>query len=175
MNLKNALTGNRVATHFGLSDGEKLSASGVLSFLYQSIAIVLCASVVLFTGTNAISASGIPVLALLAVTSVLGFTLGAKALIGLGNAATNRIAGAFPNRALRFAVSLVLMLAFLAVVMAWPAAFLFGLAKVLPSVVTFTGWSNAFTAGFGVLCADTILGGLTGVSLLAGKREKIIK
>jgi len=38
-------------------------------------------------------------------------------------------------------------------------------------VIIFPGWSSAIYAGILVLAADTILGGLTGVSLMAGKRK----
>ncbi len=173
MNLKNAFTGNRVATHYGLVDGDKWSASGTLGLLYQTLAVHFAAFVCLFTGTNAITAAGLPVQALLSVACVLGFVVGGKLLIGLCDAGCKRLVAAIPYNWLRGVATLILMLASLAVVMAWPAAFLFLLAKAAPSVVSFTGWNSALMAGFGVLCADGILGGLTGVSLLSGKRSKI--
>lgn len=173
MNLKNAFTGNRFATHYGLADGEKWSASGVMGLTYQTIAVHFAAFVCLFMGTNAIAAVGLPAQALLAVACVFGFVAGSKLLIGLSDLVSKRLVGAVPYRPLRAVATIVLMLASLAVVMAWPAAFLFLLAKAVPSVVTFAGWNSALMAGFGVLCADGILGGLTGVSLLTGKRAKI--
>lgn len=173
MNLKNAFTGNRVATHYGLADGEKWSAPGVLSLLNQAVAVHFAAFICLFMGTGAIAAAGLPVQVLLSVACVLGFFAGSKLLIGLTDAVSKRLVSALPYRPLRAAATLVLMLASLAVVMTWPAAFLFLLAKAVPSVVTFTGWTSAFMAGFGVLCADGILGGFSGVSLLTGKRAKI--
>jgi len=174
MNLKNAFTGNRVATHYGLADGDKWSASGTLGLLYQTVAVHFAAFALLFTGTAAIAATaGLPLKALLCVACVLGFVVGGKLLIGLCDAGCKRLVAAIPYNWLRGVATLILMLVSLAVVMAWPAAFLFLLAKAAPSVVSFIGWNSALMAGFGVLCADGILGGLTGVSLLSGKRAKI--
>lgn len=175
MNLKSALTGNKVATHYGLNNGEKLSGSGVLNFTYQLFAVLACTALVLFSGTEAVSAAGLPAKALLTVVTAFGFFAGIKLLIGLANRLTARIKAGVQNRALNLLVSFVLLFAFLGVIMSWPAAFLFILSKLAPSVVTFAGWTNAFYAGFGVLCCDTILGGLTGVSLLAGKRDKLLQ
>lgn len=174
MNIKSALTGNKLARHYGLNDGDKLSGSGCLNFTYQLLAMVLATAVVIFTGTEAITAAGFAMKALATVITALAFFAGAKLLIRLADAGIKRIGQSVSNRALHFVVTLALMLAFLAAIMSWPAVFLFALSKLMPSVVGFAGWGSAFTAGFGVLCADTILGGLTGVSLLAGKREKPI-
>ncbi|MDZ4833255.1 MAG: hypothetical protein SGJ27_05585 [Candidatus Melainabacteria bacterium] len=173
MNLKNALTGNKVATHYGLNDSGKLSGSGVLGFTYQLFAVLAATALVLFSGSDAVPADGLATKALLTIVTVFGFFAGAKLLICIANRASKRIADSVTNRALHFVVTLALMLAFLGVVMSWPAVFLFALSKLVPSAIGFAGWSSAFSVGFGVLCCDTILGGLTGVSLLAGKRERI--
>lgn len=174
MSLKNAFTGNRVATYFGLSDGKNVSAAGVINLIYQTIGVALCAALLLFGGTMAISAAGLPTQALLTAVCVLGFFAGSKLLVSIGNIGVKKAASAIPNSALRILVTLPAMLICLTVVMCWPAAFLFLLAKAIPATVSFAGWNAAFTAGFGVLASDTIIGGFTGVSLLAGKREKII-
>jgi hypothetical protein len=174
MNIKSAFTGNKVAAHYGLSDGDKLSTTGALGLTYQLFAVLVCTAIVLFSGTEAVSAAGLPVKALLTLVTAFGFFAGAKLLIRIADSAVKRIATTVSNKVLHFVVTLALLLAFLGVVMSWPAVFLFALSKLAPATVGFAGWSNAFSAGFGVLCCDTVLGGLTGVSLLSGKRVKIL-
>jgi len=175
MNIKSAFHGNKLAQHYGLVDGDKASAQGWLGFTYQLLAVLIGTALVMFSGPGVITAAALPMKALMSVVAAFGFFAGAKLLIRLADWGVKRIGGYVTNKALHFAVTLLLMLAFLAVVMSWPALFLFALSKLVPTVVGFAGWESAFMAGFGVLCADTILGGLTGVSLLSGKREKIIK
>lgn len=174
MNIKSAFTGNKVAAHYGLSDGDKLSTTGALGLTYQLFAVLVCTAIVLFSGTEAVSAAGLPIKALLTLVTAFGFFAGAKLLIRAADSAVKRIATTVSNKVLHFLVTLALLLAFLGVVMSWPAVFLFALSKVAPATIGFAGWSNAFSAGFGVLCCDTVLGGLTGVSLLSGKRVKIL-
>lgn len=174
MNIKSLFTGNKVATHYGLNDGGKLSTTGALGFTYQLFAVLFCTAIVLFSGTEAVSAVGLLGKALLTVVTAFGFIAGAKLLIRIADSAVKRIATMVTNKVLHFVVTLALLLAFLGVVMSWPAVFLFALSKLAPATVGFAGWSNAFSAGFGVLCCDTVLGGLTGVSLLSGKRAKLL-
>ena len=172
MKIKSLFTSNKVTAHYGLSDGDKLSATGALGFTYQLFAVLVCTAIVLFSGTEAVSAAGLVGKALLTVVTVFGFFAGAKLLIRVADWAVKRLATKVTNKVLHFVVTLALLLAFLGVVMSWPAVFLFALSKLAPASVGFAGWSNAFSAGFGVLGCDTVLGGLTGVSLLAGKRAK---
>jgi hypothetical protein len=175
MNIKSLFTGNKVTTHYGLNDGGKLSTAGALGLTYQLFAVLFCTAIVLFSGTEAVSAAGFLGKALLTVVTAFGFFAGAKLLIRIADSAVKRIATTVTNKILHFVVTLALLLAFLGVVMSWPAVFLFALSKLAPATVGFAGWSNAFSAGFGVLCCDTVLGGLTGVSLLSGKRAKVFE
>ncbi len=172
--LKNAFT-SKLADHFGLKEGDKLSGTGCSKLTYQVIAILFATGIVLFTGVNAVASVSIVVKAIVTVITLIGIFAGVKVLMGAGDTVVKRATGSVKNKFLKPLVTFGALMGSLVVIMAWPACFLFVLSKMLPSSVGFAGWDSALTSGFAVLAADTLLAGLTGVSLLSGKRNSVWK
>lgn len=172
--LKNAFT-SKLADHFGLSEGDKLSGTGCAKLTYQLIAILFATGIVLFTGAHAVASVSIVVKIIVTIITMIGFFAGVKVLMRAGDILVKRATDSVNNRFLKPVVTFGALMGALVVIMAWPAGFLFVLSKMIPGSVGFAGWDSALTSGFAVLAADTLLAGLTGVSLLAGKRESVWK
>lgn len=167
MNFRNAFTG-KIAQYFGLTNDEKLSASGTAGFAYQLFAVLFMTGFALFSNDAAPSVGPIAI-SLVTAAAAVAFIGGARLLCVLFNRLIARITAKVPNKILAFPVQLVLVLSFTAAVLAMPGAVIFILAKCLPNLVHFTTWAAASMSGIMVIAADSILSQFTGVSLLAGK------
>lgn len=160
----------KTASHFGLVENDKLSFKGLGSFSYQAIAVVLMVSLMLFLPEARMEAGFAPVV-LLSLLATVGIIAGVKVFTFFFDGVCKRINASFKNKMVGSVVSALALFASAALIFVWPGAFFFGLSKLLPGVIAFPGWSNAIFAGIMVLSADSILGGLTGVSLMSGKRK----
>lgn len=165
---KTSLT--QTANHFGLVENDKLSFKGLGGFTYQALAVVMMVSLMLFLPEARMEAGFFPVV-LLSLAATVGIIAGVKLFTFFFDGVCKRISASFKNKMIGNIVSALALFASAALIFVWPGAFFFGLSKLLPGVIAFPGWSDAIFAGIMVLSADSILGGLTGVSLMSGKRK----
>ncbi len=171
MNFLRSSTG-RLARHFGLTDDQKLSASGCLGFTYQILAVLVMTAVVIFGSETANVGIG-PIGMVIASIGIAACFIGsARILCAVGNSLMESARARVTSKWLAFPVNLALVLVFATAIMALPGAIIYVLAKFFPTVVLFTSWGSAIKSGMMVLTADTILGQLTGTSLLNGKTKK---
>lgn len=160
----------KTANHFGLVENSKLSFKGFAGFSYQALAVVLMTCLALFLPEARMEAGFVSVI-LLSLTATVGVIAGIKLLTFMAEGFCKHLRESFKNKTAGNVVSALAVFVSAALIFLWPGAFFFAISKLLPGVVIFPGWSSAIFAGISVLSADVILGGLTGVSLMSGKRK----
>ncbi len=160
--------------HFGFVEDGKVSASGMSRFLWQLFFVVALMVMALSFEPASVMVVGFWSKVILALVATFGITLGVKCLLGLGKWLIERCTASIDYSILKFFAHIALTLAVAGLVMLFPGMFVWLLSKLLPGLVTYSTWGTALMAGFQVLMADTILGGLTGVSLMLGKRKPIV-